>query len=70
MTTQLIKALEEDNERLGGSRKTPNVRAKRLKKRKSNAFIKFSSIFRQTFVETLKKAQVQSICKYEVLILK
>ena len=23
MTTQLIKALEEDNERLGGSRKTP-----------------------------------------------
>ena len=54
MTTQLIKALEEDNERLGGSRKTPNVRAKRLEI--------ISSIFRQTFVETLKKAQVQSIC--------
>ena len=52
---------------MGGSRKTPDVRAKRLKKRKSNAFI---SIFRQTFVETLKKAQVQPICKYEVLILK
>ena len=59
MTTQLIKALEEDNERLGGS---PNVRAKRLEI--------ISSIFRQTFVETLKKARYSPyVYRYEVLIL-
>ena len=42
MTTHLSKALEEDNERLGGSRKTPNVRAKRWK---SNAFVEVLLLF-------------------------
>ena len=45
MTTHLSKALEEDNEGLGGSRKTPNVRAKRFKKPKSNAFVEVLLLF-------------------------
>lgn len=57
MTKYLIKALEEDNMRQGGrgQKASNNVQAKRLNKRQSNPFIRFSSIFRATFKKAVFK---------------
>ena len=64
MATFLIKELEKENERLGGGARVRHgiMKVKKLSKKKaSNAFIRFSTMFRSVFVSALTTAQNVSI---------